>query len=209
MCGQKKEFIEQVKLQLGKMSQQEKEQWIIDQAKRLREEEEPGFLRSLSGEMRVCSMPGLDDIKKFCERVRAGEIYMEYEAHYYEFDENGRYFDGWKVRHNDPFHAMDFLDRVFKGCHDLMMLGEFRTAAAVFEQVCRLRFAVVKAPDSDRFMDDDSLFTLKDAEREGILSKDISDIGMDWVDAVIHSEKLCLNRGEFLAYADILDRFEY
>ncbi len=182
------DFIDQVRLQLSTMSQQEKDQWIVDRARLVEEDGQPGFLRSLSGEERVCDMPESGEIERFCDRVRAGKIYLEYESHYYEFDENGRYFDNWKAWHNDPFNAMEFLDRVFKGCHDLMILGEYRMAAGIFDSVCRLRFTVVEALASDRFVDD-SPFTLKHADDEGMLSKDIRYIGADWAEAVIRNAK--------------------
>lgn len=46
------DFIDQVRLQLSTMSQQEKDQWIVDRARLVEEDGQPGFLRSLSGEGR-------------------------------------------------------------------------------------------------------------------------------------------------------------
>lgn len=60
-------------------------------------------------------MPDLKEIEEFCGKVESGEIYLEYETHYYEFDDDGRYIDDWKSWHNDPFHAMSFLDRILRG----------------------------------------------------------------------------------------------
>lgn len=69
-------------------------------------------------------MPSQGENEEFCEKVDHGDIYLEYETHYYEFDDDGRYMDDWKVWHNDPFQAMGFLNRVFRGCHDLLLLND-------------------------------------------------------------------------------------
>lgn len=88
--------------------------------------------------------------------------------------------DDWKVWHNDPFQAMDFLNRVLRGCHDLLLLNEYKTVVDILDRVCKLKFKVVESPDSEDF-EDDSPFTLVNAGEEGMLSMSISDIGADWV----------------------------
>lgn len=177
-------FIKQVKEQLGKMSEAEKDEWILTQAKLLEEKEQQSFFMSLSGEKKVIYMPSQGEIDKFCEKVACGEIYLEYETHYYEFDDDGRYIDDWKVWHNDPFLAIGFLNRVFMGCHDLMLLNEYKTVVDILDRVCKLEFKVIESPDSEDF-EDDSLFTLINAAEESMLSMSISDIGTDWVTAYV------------------------
>jgi hypothetical protein len=126
-------FIKQVKEQLGKMSEAEKEEWILTQAKLLGESKQQSFLMSLSGEKKVIYMPSQGEIEEFCEKVDHGDIYLEYETHYYEFDDDGRYMDDWKVWHNDPFQAMGFLNRVFRGCHDLLPLNDYKTVVDILD----------------------------------------------------------------------------
>lgn len=46
-------FIKQVKEQLGKMSEAEKEEWILTQAKLLGERKQQSFLMSLTSEKKV------------------------------------------------------------------------------------------------------------------------------------------------------------
>lgn len=177
-------FIKQVKEQLGKMSEVEKEEWILTQAKLLGENKQQSFLMSLSGEKKVIYMPSQGEIEEFCEKVDHGDIYLEYETHYYEFDSDGRYMDDWEVWHNDPFQAMGFLNRVFRGCHDLLLLNEYKTVVDILDRVCKLEFKVIESPDSEDFVDD-SPFTLVNAAKEGILSMSISDIGTDWITAYV------------------------
>ena len=177
-------FIKQVAEQLNRMSEAEKEEWVLSQARLLEEREQQDFLMSLSDEKKIIYMPSQREIEEFCEKVESGEIYLEYETHYYEFDDNGRYMDDWKVWHNDPSGAMPFLNRTFKGSHDLLILSEYRTVADILDRVCRLEFKVVEAVDSEDF-EDDSPFTVADADEEGMLSVNIKDVGIDWVTSVV------------------------
>lgn len=114
-------FIKLVKKQLDKMSETEKDKWILTQAKLLEESKQEGFLMSLSGEKKIIYMPSQKEIEELCDKVEIGEIYLEYETHYFEFDDNGRYMDDWKVWHNDPLKAFSLLNRIFMGCNDLLI----------------------------------------------------------------------------------------
>lgn len=180
-------FIQQVEEQLGRMSEADKDRWILSQAKLLEEDEQQGFLLSLSGEKKISYMPDNGEIRDFCQKVENGEIYLEYETHYFEFDDDGRYMDEWVVWHNDPFAAMDFLDKVFRGCHDLVILNEYKTAADILNRVCRLRLRVVESPKSDE-LKNRSPFTMEDIIRENMLAVNSSDIGEDWVTAVVRQK---------------------
>ena len=131
-------FIKQVEEQLSRMSVAEKEEWILSQARLLSEREQQDFLMSLSGEKKIIYMPSQREIEEFCGKVECGENYLEYETHYYEFDDDGRYMDDWEVWHNDPSGAMPFLNRTFKGCHDLLILNEYTTAADILGRICAL-----------------------------------------------------------------------
>jgi len=193
-------FIQQVKDQLTRMSEAEKDLWILSQAKLLEESERQGFYMSLSGKKKIAYMPSWEEIEEFCRKVEDQVIYLEYETHYYEFDDDGRYMDDWKIWHNDPFAAMPFVDRVFRGCHDLLILDEYKMAADILEKVCSLEFYVVEAQDSED-CDFDSFFTLEDAEKEGMFSRKLVETGMDWVQSVICSadqENDCNLAGEIV-----------
>lgn len=80
----------------------QKDAWILEQAKLVPEAERHDFIMSLTGEKKIAYMPTETEIDEFCKRVWSGEIYVEYETHYYEFDLEGRYVDDWEVWHNDP-----------------------------------------------------------------------------------------------------------
>ena len=197
-------FIKLVKKQLDKMSETEKDKWILTQAKLLEESKQEGFLMSLSGEKKIIYMPSQKEIEELCDKVEIGEIYLEYETHYFEFDDNGRYMDDWKVWHNDPLKAFSLLNRIFMGCNDLLILNEYKAVADILDRICKLEFKVVEAPDSDGF-EDDSPFTLLDAADEGMLSMSISDIGAVWITACVKQA----DRWDGLALAKrLVDIFE-
>ena len=140
MPGKEKDlFFKRVEEQLSEMSEAQKDEWILIQARLLDDEEQEDFLKSLSGRKKILYMPETEEIEAFCRRVENGEIVLEYETHYYEFDDDGRYMDDWKTWYNDPDGAMPFLDRVFGGCHELLTHGEYEMAAGILDRVCRLR----------------------------------------------------------------------
>ena len=85
------DFLERIKGQLKKMTEAEKDTWILSQAKLISEDEMTDFLMSLTGEKRVISLPSMDEIDEFCVKVKNAILYFEYETHYYEFDDDGRY----------------------------------------------------------------------------------------------------------------------
>ena len=173
-------FFKRVEERLKEMTEAQKDEWILTQARLLMQEEQEDFLKTLSGRKKLRYMPEEEEIEEFCRKVEDGEIVLEYETHYYEFDDDGRYMDDWKIWHNDPDGAMLFLDRVFMGCHELLRLGEHETAAGVLDRVCRLEFQIVEAEDSEDGPEED-VFSIVDAAKEGMLSMKRKDIGLDWL----------------------------
>lgn len=199
-------YIQQIKEQLNKMSEEQKNQWILSQAKLCNENEQQGFLKSLTGEKKITYMPGQREIEEFCRKVENKEIYVEYETHYYEFDSEGHYMDDWETCYNDPFGAMSYWESILTGCHDLLILGEYKTAADIMDKVCRLEFEVMEAPDSEDYVEvyEDG-FTLVGADEERIFSRDLAEIGMDWVRAAIGRAD---ERGDSAPAREILDLLE-
>ena len=94
--------------------------------------------------------------------------YLEYETHYFEFDDNGRYMDDWKVWHNDPLKAFSLLNRIFMGCNGLLILNEYKAVADILDRICKLEFKVVEAPNYVGFEDDLTdifIYLLTDAQK--------------------------------------------
>lgn len=186
-------FIQEIKKQLALMTSQEKDKWITMQAELFNESKRQDFLNSLSGEKLIVDMPDKEKIDEFCKQVSEGKICLEYEKHYYEFDDSGRYMDDWKAWYNDPNHAMLFIDNVFKGCHDLNKLGEYEQTSRILERICRLEFNIVEAENTDENTDYSEIekpFTLDTAYEYGMLSTNRTEVLFDWLYAyyMVHKE---------------------
>ena len=74
-------FFDKIKKQLKSMSEAEKDAWILSQAKILPDFKQEDFYKSICGTKKVISMPERSEITGFCEKVRKGDIVVEYETH--------------------------------------------------------------------------------------------------------------------------------
>lgn len=199
------DFIQQVERQLKKMSEKNKDAWILSQAKLLPENGRTGFLMSLSGQKSAGSMPTMEEIDKFCDDVESGEIYFEYETHYYEFDDDGHYMDDWKTWHNDPCNIAGFLNRIFCGCHDSFLLDEYQVIADVMNRICNLTYMVHMAEESED-QPDEEFFTLSGADKEGMFLIGLSDAGEYWIRA---TARLLKQQDEKEAAYKLIQLFEH
>ena len=147
-------FIEKINKQLKMMTEKEKDAWILSQAKILSEHKQEDFYKSICGTKLIINMPEQDEIKAFCEKVKIGDISVEYETHYVEFDDYGHFLDDWEEIFHDPAHAMSFVSSVIEGCHDLIILEEYENAFAILEDIIGLEFTIEDHPDSDDICND-------------------------------------------------------
>ena len=69
-------YIQQIKEQLNKMSEEQKDQWILSQAKLCNENEQQGFLKSLTGEKKITYMPGQREIEEDRKSTRLNSSHM-------------------------------------------------------------------------------------------------------------------------------------
>ena len=174
-------FLNKVKMHLETMSKEKKDEWIISQAKLIRENCYQDFIDSLLGNKKIQYMPEISKIEDFCKKVRCGEIYLEYETHYLEFDASGRYYGDWDIQYNDPLNAMTFLQGVFKGCHDLILLEEYKSAVDILNEICQLEFEIMDSPESEDCYQEDSGFTIVDAYENNLLYIDRNEVAIDWL----------------------------
>lgn len=182
------DFITQVTHQLQKMTEKEKDSWILSQAKLTAEGRQADFLLSLTGSKKVMGMPSEQEIAGFCQKVENGEIYLEYMTRYCEFDRAGHYMDDWEVWYEDPFGAGKFLDRVFSGCHELLLLDDCQMAADILERVLNLKFSVEEGEESEGGPKEEFL-SMKDADGEDLFSKKLADVAGDWLRAQVRCLK--------------------
>lgn len=184
-------FYDKIQKQLKKMTEQEKDAWILSQAKILPEWEQEDFYKSVCGTKRILHMPEYSEIDEFCRKVKNGDISMEYETHYVEFDDYGHFHDDWEYDFYDPDHAMTFLSTVFHGCHDLIALEEYSQALGILDKVITLEFAIVDHPDTDDACEEDFM-SLDMAVQEGLILINRDDLLKDYILAcrnVVHDKK--------------------
>lgn len=184
-------FFEKLKLQLEKMTPEEKDAWILEQAKILPEWKQEDFYKSVCGTKKVIDMLERDEITEFCEKVSNGEITVKYETHYVEFDDFGHYHDGWEHDFYDPDYAMTFVSSVLSGCHDLIVLEEYGQAFEILDEILELEFTIEDTPDTedscqDEFMD------LNMAAEERMLTIDREELLRDYIIACRYSVKDCV-----------------
>ena len=182
------EFYKKIQKQLNRMTEAEKDLWIISQAKILPTWEQEDFYKSICGTKKVINIPERNEITAFCEKVRNGDIPVEYETHYVEFDDYGHFHDDWKHDFYDPNHAMGFISSVIKGCHDLIVLEEYEDAFRILDDIIGLEFAIIDHPDTDDTCEDEYM-DLDMAVHEGILSLDRDDLLRDYIESCRRSVK--------------------
>lgn len=147
-------------------------------------------------------MPEQDDIKTFCEKVKNGDIFVEYETHYVEFDDYGHFHDDWEHDFYDPEYAMSFISSVISGCHDLCVLEEYEDAFKILDDIIRLEFVIVDHPDTDDTCADEYM-DLDMAIHGRILELNRDDLLKDYI-------KSCREHSKNQDYAaeKIVDAFE-
>lgn len=180
--------LDRVKEQLLKMSESEKDAWIISYAKQMPEYKQNELILSLSGEKKIIDMPTSEEIDKFFRQVSDGKIYIEYETHYYEFDDDGRYMDDYKIWYLDPFDMIPFMEKIFVGCHKLLCIEEYQQVFDLLYRIFELQFSVEASEDSEDCPPDETI-SLKELEIEGMLNLSLSNIGMDWIMSYIKLSK--------------------
>lgn len=174
------DFMEKIKNQLKNMSEKEKDFWIISQAKIAAQWQREDFYKSLCGKKQIIYMPEKQEIDRFCEQVENGEIVIEYETHYVEFDDMGYYHDDWEQFYHDPSGAMNFLSTVFRGCHDLVILEDYSLAFEIFDRILKLNFEVVDHPETDDSCEEE-VFDLNDLVKQRILDVECKEILQDYL----------------------------
>ena len=181
-------FLDKIKEQLMRMKENEKDEWILSQAKILPEWKQEDFYKSVCGIKKVIDMPDRKEIAELCEKVRNGEITVEYETHYVEFDDYGHFHDDWEYVFYDPENAMPVIVSAIKGCHDLIVLEEYKDAFEILDDIIRLEFVIEDHPDTDDVCGEDYM-DLDMAVHERILSLNRDDLLRDYIEACRHSIK--------------------
>ena len=175
-------FFDKIQKQIKRMTESEKDAWILSQVKILPEWKQEDFYKSICGTKKVIDMPERGRIADFCKKVRNGDIVVEYETHYVEFDDYGHFHDDWEHDFYDPDNAMSFISLVFRGCHNLIVLEEFEMALEIMDEMLGLEFSIEDHPDTDDCCEDEFM-DLDMAVCEGLLFVDRGELLRDYIAA--------------------------
>ena len=173
-------FFDKIKKQLKSMTEDEKDAWILSQVKILPDFRQEDFYKSICGTKKVINMPERSEIIRFCEKVGSGDVVVEYETHYVEFNDYGHFHDDWEREFCDPGNAMSFIASVIRGCHDLVVLEEFESAFEILDEILGLEFTIEDHPDTDDSCEDEFM-DLGKAAYEGLISINRDDLLKDYI----------------------------
>ncbi len=200
------DFLGKIIKQLELMTEAEKDAWILSQARILSEGKQESFYKSICGTKRVINMPGKNEIDEFCDKIRNGDIVVEYESYYVEFDSDGYFYDGWKHCYSDPCNAMPFISSVINGCHDLIILEEYEEALEVLDKIIDLKFVVKDHPNTDKSRYEDFI-DLNRAACEQLLFLDRGEMLSDYIKACMQTVKNNAEVAEKVAFVLSLPLF--
>ncbi len=199
-------FLDRIRKQLEQMTETQKDEWLLSQAKLLPEWKREDLYKSICGTKKVMGMPERSEIDEFCDKVRNGDITVEYYTYYFEFDASGHYCDDWYYRFYDPNAAMPFVSSVVSGCHDLILLEEYDAALKILDSIIGLEFVIEDHPDSEDTCGDEFI-DLDRAIREGILNIDRDKLLCDYIEACINSLKESVNAADKITAALEMELF--
>ncbi|MCD7840159.1 MAG: hypothetical protein LUG46_05960 [Erysipelotrichaceae bacterium] len=173
------------------MNEEEKDQWILNQAAILYPSKRSDFLKTLRNEKIIIDMPDDEEFKEFCNNVNSGKLYIEYETWYQEF-EDGYYIDDWKEKFYDSCHVMAYIDSILEICHQLNILGYYDKVYEYIQSIMQLEFHVEDTFDSEMEFDEGYLpFTIDVIYKyysNELLYFSIYQMAYDWIYAYCHRE---------------------
>lgn len=170
-----KQYITEIEKQLHNMSEDEKDQWIYDQARIVNEEKRQDFLDSLMEKKMSAAELTPEEINDWCCQVDEGEICLESSS--YESYQEGAWDSDWITEYHDTQHAMPHLVKVINACREMVMLSEYKTVFPLLDRICRLEFPIDS--DEEYFWDDEvELLTLEDLVREELVSINFRELSL-------------------------------
>ncbi len=183
-------FVEGVKQQLSKMSEVDKDQWILNQATILFPSQRQSFIETLKNNKVIMNMPSNDEFKEFCDDVRSGKRYIEYNTWYEEFDDYGYYHDDWEEQFYDTYNVIKFVDNIFEVCKNLNKLGYYDLICEYMESLNSLEIEIRETRDSEDSYEGTYPFTINVAYEHFLPYHKKDSVAYNWIYAFCHKETL-------------------
>ncbi|MCD7893719.1 MAG: hypothetical protein LUG60_08480 [Erysipelotrichaceae bacterium] len=170
------------------MSEENKDQWILNQATILYASQRESFMETLKNNKMLMNMPSEDEFKGFCNDVKSGNKYIEYETWYEEFDDYGYYHDDWEQKFYDSCGVIEFIDNIFEVCKNLNKLGYYDLTCKYMESLNDLEIEIRETMDSEGSYEGTSPFTINVAYEHFLPYHKKGQVAYHWIYAYCHRE---------------------
>lgn len=184
-----KSYITKIKEHLDSMTEEEIKSWVLSQARVVKEEERQAFLESLTGEKSINMPLGIEEIYNWCRQIEEGSLYFETEQEEY-YEEWGREAN-YRTLYHDSQDILSTLDKAIETGRQLVMNGDYETAASLLDRICSLEF-FCKSKE-EWWGDDEELLTLEDVA-ENLSPVDFRELSM----MLLYSSYQCCNESKRL-----------
>ncbi|MFD1067953.1 hypothetical protein [Oceanobacillus locisalsi] len=169
-----RDFMKQVDDSLATVSEEEKDDWIRETARKTHETQRQKFLDSLMNIRTEINYPAqavINEIEAWCEEIENQNIYIECTG--YEAYGESRYGE-WINEYTDVFEVGKTLSEAFQTAEDLLYLKEYKQSHELFERLCSMEFTAVDVEVGEEF----------ELELEELIAEDLADI--DLKDSMLH-----------------------
>lgn len=138
------EFIKAVDEKLATMNKREKEKWIHNLARTIKEDERCKFLNSLNGDNNCGEViHDIKEIQEWCEKIQNGDIYFKC-SYCDEYGEN--YWSNDSYEYYDTYNIGKKLTSAFQTAEDLLYQKEYEKSLGLYDLILDMVF---QAYDSD------------------------------------------------------------
>lgn len=157
-----KSYITKIEDHLDSMTEEQMKTWILSQARVVEEEERQSFMESLTGDMKIKLPLSVEEVYDWCQQIEDGDLYFETEQE--EFYEEGDWEADYRTIYYDNADILSTLYKAIETGRQLVMTGDYETAAPLLDRICRLEFHLDS--EDDYWSDDADLLSLEDTARE-------------------------------------------
>lgn len=170
-----KQYMTAIEKQLDSMTGKQMKNWVLTQARVVEEEQRQGFLDNLSGKKPEVLPLSIEEIHAWCEQVEDGTLYFETEQE--EYYDEGDWDSDWRTIYYDTFDILPYLTKALEACQKLVRMGEYESAYALLDRLCRLEFCTDF--DEEDCFGDEELLTLEGLAEEDMLTVDFAKLSQN------------------------------
>lgn len=186
-----KEFLKEVEECLMNMTEIDKNEFILHQARILKETQRDIFLKKLKNEeVKVDFTQEITDFEKWIVQVQQGSISYSYR---YEWDPDARYGEPDEVLiYEDSLGISAKLSRALQVADSLIQQKDYHEAAKIYELLLNCSYTVFSEE-----LDESELFCLANLIEEDLMNANYPEILIRWLYVVYQTKELPVILEEF------------